>query len=107
MYYDPMIAKLITYGSDRASAAKRMQRALDEFLIKGVQHNIAFLNALMSHPRFLEGRLTTNFIAEEYPDGFNPTDTVPADTHVFCSRCRHARSLSIPRRANFRSAKWS
>ena len=83
MYYDPMIAKLITYGPDRASAAKRMQRALDEFLIKGVQHNIAFLNALMSHPRFLEGRLTTNFIAEEYPDGFNPTDTVPADTHMF------------------------
>ena len=83
MYYDPMIAKLITYGPDRASAAKRMQRALDEFLIKGVQHNIAFLNALMSHPRFLEGRLTTNFIAEEYPEGFNPADTVPGDMRMF------------------------
>ncbi len=83
MYYDPMIAKLITYGPDRASAAKRMQRALDEFLINGVRHNIAFLNALMSHPRFLEGRLTTNFIAEEYPDGFNPTDTMPSDPQMF------------------------
>jgi len=85
MYYDPMIAKLITYGKDRVEATDRMQRALDEFLIKGVQHNIPFLNALMTHQRFIEGRLTTNLIAEEYPDGFNPTDTAPKDPKYFAA----------------------
>ncbi len=71
MFYDPMIAKLITYGADRNEAISRMQDALDAYCIRGVQHNISFLNALMVHPRFIEGRLTTNFIAEEYPDGFD------------------------------------
>jgi propionyl-CoA carboxylase alpha chain len=85
MYYDPMIAKLITYGPDREVATDRMQRALDEFLIDGVQHNIPFLNALMTHPRFIEGRLTTNLIAEEFPDGFNPSDTQPEDPKVFAA----------------------
>ncbi|MES9900207.1 MAG: acetyl/propionyl/methylcrotonyl-CoA carboxylase subunit alpha [Sedimenticola sp.] len=78
MYYDPMIAKLVTYGKDRGEAIERMQGALDAYYIRGVQHNISFLNALMVHPRFLEGRLTTNFIADEYPDGFNSAD-VPQD----------------------------
>ncbi|MBO6949604.1 MAG: acetyl/propionyl/methylcrotonyl-CoA carboxylase subunit alpha [Rhodospirillales bacterium] len=85
MFYDPMIAKLITYGPDRISATKRMQRALDEFLIRGVQHNIPFLNALMTHPRFVEGRLTTNFIAEEYPEGFDPGDADPKDPKMFAA----------------------
>lgn len=85
MYYDPMIAKLVTYGKDRAEATKNMRQALDEFYIKGVQHNIPFLNALVSHERFIDGRLTTNFIAEEYPEGFNPTDTVPTDAKVFAA----------------------
>ena len=71
MFYDPMISKLITYGKDRNQAITRMQDALDAYCIRGVQHNISFLNALMVHPRFIEGRLTTNFIAEEYPDGFD------------------------------------
>jgi propionyl-CoA carboxylase alpha chain len=71
MFYDPMIAKLITYGPDRDSAADRMQEALDSFQIRGLSHNISFLAALIAHPRFREGRLTTNFIAEEYPDGFS------------------------------------
>jgi propionyl-CoA carboxylase alpha chain len=70
MYYDPMIAKVITHGADRDQAVARMRRALDAFYVRGVSHNMAFLNALMNHPRFLEGRLSTNFIAEEYPDGF-------------------------------------
>ncbi len=78
MFYDPMIAKLITYGSDRNEAIERMQDALDAYCIRGVQHNISFLNALMVHPRFIEGRLTTNFIAEEYPDGFDAS-CVPQD----------------------------
>jgi len=78
MFYDPMIAKLITYGADRNEAITRMQDALDAYCIRGVQHNISFLNALMVHPRFIEGRLTTNFIAEEFPDGFDAS-YVPHD----------------------------
>ncbi len=74
MFYDPMIAKLVTYGSDRNQAIENMNNALDEYYIRGVSHNISFLNALIAHPRFLEGRLTTNFIAEEYPDGFHASD---------------------------------
>ena len=78
MYYDPMIAKLITYGSTREEAIELMGDALDAYYIRGVSHNISFLNALIAHPRFIEGRLTTNFIAEEYPDGFHAAD-VPQD----------------------------
>jgi len=85
MYYDPMIAKLITYGPDRATAIENMQRALDDFLIEGVRHNIPFVNALMSLDRFREGRMTTNLIAEEYPDGFNPGDIPPKDPEVFAA----------------------
>ena len=74
IHYDPMIAKLITHGTTRDDATRRMQGALDEFLIEGVSHNIGFLAALMAHPRFGEGRLSTGFIAEEYPDGFHAAD---------------------------------
>jgi propionyl-CoA carboxylase alpha chain len=79
MYYDPMIAKVTTWGRDRDAAVALMRRALDEFYIKGVHHNIAFLTALMANPRFLQGRLTTNFIAEEYPDGFSPAPLAPEE----------------------------
>jgi propionyl-CoA carboxylase alpha chain len=78
MYYDPMIAKLVTWGEDRDTALAHMGDALDAYYIRGVSHNISFLNALIAHPRFIEGRLTTNFIAEEYPDGFSAAD-VPQD----------------------------
>ena len=74
MFYDPMIAKLITYGKDRNEALEHMAEALDAYYIRGVSHNISFLNALIAHPRFIEGRMTTNFIAEEYPDGFFAAD---------------------------------
>ena len=70
IYYDPMIAKLITYGDTRAEAIDRQILALDQFEIQGLGHNIDFLSAIMQHPRFREGELTTGFIAEEYPDGF-------------------------------------
>jgi propionyl-CoA carboxylase alpha chain len=71
MFYDPMIAKLVTYGEDRKSAIAVMREALDSFYIRGLSHNISFLAALMAHPRFQAGRLTTGFIAEEFPDGFH------------------------------------
>lgn len=72
MFYDPMIAKLTTHGEDRAAAIARMQDALDAYYIRGTGHNTAFLASIMAHPRFTEGRFTTNFIAEEYPDGYAP-----------------------------------
>jgi propionyl-CoA carboxylase alpha chain len=79
MFYDPMIAKLVTYGENRDAAIARMADALDAYYIRGVSHNISFLNALILHPRFKEGRLTTNFIAEEYPDGFHAADVPHTD----------------------------
>jgi len=82
MFYDPMIAKLITYGDDRRQAIDHMNDALDAYYIRGVNHNISFLNALFAHPRFLEGRITTNFIADEYPDGFSAADVVHDDPEL-------------------------
>jgi len=70
MFYDPMIAKLITRGMDRETAIDHMREALDAFQIRGVGHNISFLAAVIKKQRFADGRLTTNFIAEEFPDGF-------------------------------------
>ncbi|MHA6333779.1 ATP-binding protein [Qipengyuania sp. CAU 1752] len=70
MFYDPMIAKLVTWGETRDEAADLQVEALDAFRIKGLGHNIDFLSAIMQHPRFRSGDLTTGFIAEEYPDGF-------------------------------------
>ena len=70
MFYDPMIAKLIAHGDDRDAAIARMSEALDGYYIRGINHNVSFLNALVRHPRFREGRLTTAFLDEEFPDGF-------------------------------------
>ena len=70
MFYDPMIAKLITWGETRDEAADKQIAALDAFEIEGLGHNIDFVSAIMQHPRFRSGELTTGFIAEEYPDGF-------------------------------------
>jgi propionyl-CoA carboxylase alpha chain len=71
MFYDPMIAKLITWGATRDEAADLQVQALDAFRIEGLGHNVDFLSAIMQHPRFRSGELTTGFIAEEYPDGFH------------------------------------
>ncbi|HCH95173.1 MAG TPA: acetyl/propionyl-CoA carboxylase subunit alpha, partial [Erythrobacter sp.] len=70
MFYDPMIAKLVTWGETRDEAADLQIAALDAFRIEGLGHNVDFLSAIMQHPRFRSGELTTGFIAEEYPDGF-------------------------------------
>lgn len=69
-FYDPMIAKLITWAPNREAAATAQRQALDSFELEGVGHNLPFLAAVMDHPRFLSGAITTAFIAEEYPDGF-------------------------------------
>jgi propionyl-CoA carboxylase alpha chain len=79
MFYDPMIAKLVTWAPTREAAIDRQIDALDSFRIEGIGHNVDFLSALMQHPRFREGRLTTGFIAEEYPEGFAGA---PADARL-------------------------
>jgi len=71
MFYDPMIAKLVTWGATRDEAADKQIAALDAFEIEGLGHNIDFVSAIMQHPRFRSGELTTGFIAEEYPEGFH------------------------------------
>lgn len=73
LFYDPMIAKLITHAPTREQAIEAQADALDAFAIDGIQHNIPFLSALMTHERWRTGRLSTGFIAEEYPDGFHAT----------------------------------
>ena len=70
MFYDPMIAKLCTWGKSRDKAIESMEKALDSFEIEGIGHNLPFLSAVMAHDRFRSGNITTGFIAEEYPDGF-------------------------------------
>ncbi|GAA5625471.1 acetyl-/propionyl-coenzyme A carboxylase alpha chain [Brucella sp. NBRC 12953] len=85
MYYDPMIAKLCSWGPDRTSAVEAMGDALDAFEVEGIGHNLPFLSAVMEHPRFCAGALTTAFIAEEYPDGFAGVTVSEEDAHVLAA----------------------
>lgn len=80
IYYDPMIAKLVSYGATRDEAIAEMRRALDSYYVRGVNHNMQFLSAVMQHPRFIAGNLTTGFIDEEYPDGFKGVTPGEAET---------------------------
>ncbi|MFD1197047.1 acetyl-CoA carboxylase biotin carboxylase subunit [Brucella gallinifaecis] len=85
MYYDPMIAKLCTWGPDRTSAINAMGNALDAFEVEGIGHNLPFLSAVMEHPRFRAGALTTAFIAEEYPDGFAGVAISDEDANILAA----------------------
>ena len=85
IYYDPMIAKLVTHAGDRLTAIEAQARALDDFVIEGIRHNIPFLSSLMQHPRWREARLSTGFIAEEYPDGFAPLVAEGETAHVMAA----------------------
>jgi propionyl-CoA carboxylase alpha chain len=85
MYYDPMIAKLITYGATRDEAIAHMRSALDSFVIRGVSNNLNFLSSLMHHQRFVDGNISTNMIGEEYPEGFDPAATPHPDPSVIVS----------------------
>jgi propionyl-CoA carboxylase alpha chain len=73
LYYDPMIAKLVTHAKTRLAAIDAQAQALDAFTIEGIRHNIPFLAAIMQHPRWRDGKLSTAFIAEEFPQGFERT----------------------------------
>jgi propionyl-CoA carboxylase alpha chain len=102
MYYDPMIAKLVTYGPSRDAAIARMEDALDAFHIRGVNHNVPFLSAILRSPRFRSGNLTTGFIAEEFPEGFKPGELlkdvaarfVAAAAAIHAAQRRRERAIS-------------
>ena len=79
MFYDPMVAKLITWGEDRDRAIGEMRAALDKFIVRGIQTNISFLSALVAHEKYVTGDISTNTIAEEYPEGFHPADVPHED----------------------------
>ncbi len=82
MFYDPLIAKLATFGATRDDAIAQMRGALDAYYIRGVQHNIPFLSAVLAHPRFASGDISTAFIEEEYAEGFSTGDLVHDDPRL-------------------------
>ncbi len=85
LYYDPMIAKLVTHAPTREQAIDAQSDALDAFVIDGIRHNIPFLSALMAHPRWRAGKLSTGFIAEEFPEGFHPIQPDGARAEVLAA----------------------
>ena len=89
IFYDPMIAKLCTWAPNRAGALAEMRNALDAFEVEGIGHNIPFLSAVMDHPKFCVGNITTAFIEEEYPDGFVGVD-LPIETLKTVAACAAA-----------------
>ncbi|KAM3836719.1 propionyl-CoA carboxylase alpha chain [Vipera latastei] len=106
IYYDPMISKLITYGSNRNEALQRMEEALDNYVIRGVTHNIALLREVIKHPRFIQGDISTKFLPEVYTEGFKGhilKDSekmellVIAASLYMAERLRSLRFLGVPR----------
>ncbi|WP_417773900.1 acetyl-CoA carboxylase biotin carboxylase subunit [Stappia sp.] len=92
MFYDPMIAKLCTWAPERIAAVDAMSEALDRFEVEGIGHNLPFLAAVMQHPRFRSGAITTAFIAEEYPDGFQGVELPAPDMErlvALAAACNH------------------
>lgn len=83
MFYDPMVAKVCSYGDDRKSAIETLKAALAAFIIEGISHNGSFLEAVLSHPRFESGDISTNFIEQEYPEGFIGAELNSETTKVF------------------------
>ena len=82
MFYDPMIAKLITYGNTRDEAIQYMLRAIDQYVITGVSHNLKFLSSIMQNTTFQSGYTTTNFIVDEYQDGFKGESGTEHETQI-------------------------
>ncbi len=98
MYYDPMIAKLCTWGPDRMAAIEGMRTALDSFEVEGIGHNLPFLSAVMDHPKFVSGEITTAFIAEEYPEGFEGAVLDDALLHRIAASCAAMHRIAEIRR---------
>ncbi len=112
MFYDPMIAKLVTYAPTRDEAIDHLLHALDAYYIRGVSHNISFLSALADHPRFRSGNLTTNFIADEYPDGFRAEDVpqseplIPVAVATYVHYRQQQRALETNGHAHRTPNEW-
>ena len=100
MFYDPMIAKLCTWGPSRQAAIEGMAGALDDFLIEGVEHNLPFLSAVMDQTRFREGRLTTGYIAEEFEGGFHGLEPTAGQADLMLAAAVWMHRLQSARRAN-------
>ncbi len=98
MYYDPMIAKLCTWAPTRGQAIEAMRVALDSFEVEGIGHNLPFLSAVMDHPKFISGDMTTAFIAEEYPDGFEGVTLPEKDLRRIAASCAAMHRVAEIRR---------
>ncbi|GAA6148232.1 acetyl-CoA carboxylase biotin carboxylase subunit [Pseudooceanicola nitratireducens] len=98
MYYDPMIAKLCTWAPTREAAIEAMRVALDSFEVEGIGHNLPFLSAVMDHPKFISGDMTTAFIAEEYPEGFDGVELPEEDLRRIAAACAAMNRVAEIRR---------
>ena len=104
MFYDPMIAKLCTWAPSREEAVEAMAESLDAFEVEGIGHNLPFLSAVMDHPRFRSGAITTAFIAEEYPDGFSGAELSADNLRLVAATAATAQWIA-DRRASFISGR--
>ena len=98
MYYDPMIAKLCTWAPTRSEAIAHMRKALDGFEVEGIGHNLPFLSAVMDHPRFIKGDITTAFIEEEYPEGFTGVELPESELLRIAASCAAMNRVAEIRR---------
>ena len=98
MYYDPMIAKLCTWAPTREKAIEQMREALDGFEVEGIGHNLPFLSAVMDHPRFIKGDITTAFIEEEYPEGFVGVELAEEELMRIAASCAAMNRVAEIRR---------
>ncbi|CAN5199729.1 acetyl/propionyl/methylcrotonyl-CoA carboxylase subunit alpha [soil metagenome] len=102
IYFDPLMAKVVTHGPDRAEAVEAMARALDRFVIDGVAHNAGLLSAIMASPRWQEGRLSSGFLDEEFPGGFSAS---PRDAETMGRLARVALAIELRQRAKFKTMR--
>ncbi len=100
MFYDPMIAKLVTHAPTRLEAIDAQAKALDAFYIDGIQHNIPFLTSVMQHPRWRSGMISTGFIKEEFPDGFKSRTPEGEERQVLAIAAAVIDHLQNERRRN-------
>jgi propionyl-CoA carboxylase alpha chain len=108
VFYDPLIAKLCTFGASREEAIERMRGALDAFHIRGLSHNLSFLAAVTGHPRFRQGEFSTEFIDQAYPDGFHGADLEAAEQEalVAVAALIHGRHLAGASEGATAAGEW-
>lgn len=113
IHYDPMISKLVTHAPTRPGAIRAQSDALDSYILDGIRHNILFLSALMQHPRWQSGRLSTGFITEEFPEGFKPREPTENEARqlaavaVFLDNVTNLRRRGISQQMNGRPVRFA